>query len=198
MRSMSLASVLGFNHSRSSVLTGNQWTLSLDLERLTSQNGSADVVTCWPGRRALEFGAEHRSDSWSWPVVSFQAWSLTPHRLVIFAMPRARRFCLVWIAAFSIAAAERVKRINVDNMKIILSVVVLCLATAVASAQSAPAQDPILSENTVKVSDHVWAIMGWPNIGIVVGENVTLVVDTGLGPRNGAHGSESGEKNRAQ
>ena len=35
----------------------------------------------------------------------------------------------------------------------------------------------------MKVSDHVWAIMGWPNIGIVVGENVTLVVDTGLGPR---------------
>ena len=38
----------------------------------------------------------------------------------------------------------------------------------------------------MKVSDHVWAIMGWPNIGIVVGENATLVVDTGLGPRNGA------------
>ena len=58
--------------------------------------------------------------------------------------------------------------------------------TAVASAQNPPVQDPLLSENTVKVSDHVWAIMGWPNIGIVVGENATLVVDTGLGPRNGA------------
>ena len=52
--------------------------------------------------------------------------------------------------------------------------------------QNAPEQNPLLGENTVKVSDHVWAIMGWPNIGIVVGENATLVVDTGLGPRNGA------------
>jgi glyoxylase-like metal-dependent hydrolase (beta-lactamase superfamily II) len=70
--------------------------------------------------------------------------------------------------------------------KIILSLAAMCLVTAVACAQNAPVQDPLLSENTVKVSDHVWAIMGWPNIGIVVGENATLVVDTGLGPRNGA------------
>ena len=71
-------------------------------------------------------------------------------------------------------------------MKIIPSLVALCLVTAVASAQNVPVQDPLVSEKTVKVSDHVWAIMGWPNIGIVVGENATLVVDTGLGPRNGA------------
>jgi glyoxylase-like metal-dependent hydrolase (beta-lactamase superfamily II) len=93
---------------------------------------------------------------------------------------------LVWIAAFSIAAANRVKRIRVDNMKIILSVGALCLVTATASAQNVSTQDNLLSENTVKVSDHVWAIIGWPNIGIVVGETATLVVDTGLGPRNGA------------
>ena len=42
-----------------------------------------------------------------------------------------------------------------------------------------PEHDPLLGESTVKVSDYVWAIMGWPNIGIVVGENATLVVDTG-------------------
>jgi len=45
---------------------------------------------------------------------------------------------------------------------------------------------PILGEDTVKVSDHVWAIMGFPNIGIVVGSTAVLVIDTGLGPRNGA------------
>src|SRR6266542_5537536 len=45
---------------------------------------------------------------------------------------------------------------------------------------------PILGEETVKVSEHVWAIMGFPNIGIVVGSQATLVVDTGLGPANGA------------
>jgi glyoxylase-like metal-dependent hydrolase (beta-lactamase superfamily II) len=54
--------------------------------------------------------------------------------------------------------------------------------SAVAQGQ----QNPILGETTTRVSDHVWAIMGFPNIGIVVGSRATLVVDTGLGPRNGA------------
>jgi glyoxylase-like metal-dependent hydrolase (beta-lactamase superfamily II) len=45
---------------------------------------------------------------------------------------------------------------------------------------------PILPDNATKVSDHVWAIMGFPNVAIVVGDRATLVVDTGLGPRNGA------------
>ena len=58
----------------------------------------------------------------------------------------------------------------------------LLLTGAAASAQN----QPILGEDTVKVSEDVWAIMGFPNIGIVVGKNATLVVDTGLGPRNGA------------
>ena len=71
-------------------------------------------------------------------------------------------------------------------MKTIFSIMAIGLATATVSAQNVAPQDPLLSENTVKVSDHVWAIMGWPNIGIVVGEKATLVVDTGLGPRNGA------------
>src|ERR1700744_5959624 len=46
--------------------------------------------------------------------------------------------------------------------------------------------DPILGEATTKVSEHVWAIMGFPNVAIVVGSRATLVVDTGLGPKNGA------------
>ncbi len=45
---------------------------------------------------------------------------------------------------------------------------------------------PVLNEESVKISEHVWAIMGWPNIAIVVGNGATLVVDTGLGPSNGA------------
>jgi glyoxylase-like metal-dependent hydrolase (beta-lactamase superfamily II) len=60
---------------------------------------------------------------------------------------------------------------------------VVLLAATLASAQS---QSPILGEQTVRVSDHVWAIMGYPNIGIVIGTRGALVVDTGLGPRNGA------------
>jgi len=42
-------------------------------------------------------------------------------------------------------------------------------------------------ENAAKrVSDHVYAIVGFPNIAFVVGSRATLVVDTGMGPRNGA------------
>lgn len=39
---------------------------------------------------------------------------------------------------------------------------------------------------TRQLSPHVYAIYGNPNIGIVVGARATLVVDTGLGRRNGA------------
>jgi len=45
----------------------------------------------------------------------------------------------------------------------------------------------LLPENaTMRVSDHVYVIMGFPNVGVVVGSKATLVVDTGMGPRNGA------------
>ena len=62
------------------------------------------------------------------------------------------------------------------------------LATALLTAATACAQmsQPVLGETTAKVSEHVWAIMGFPNIGIVVGSRSVLVVDTGLGPKNGA------------
>jgi len=63
-----------------------------------------------------------------------------------------------------------------------LTLLPLAALAAVASAQN----QPVLGEDTVKISEHVWAIMGWPNIAIVVGNTATLVVDTGLGPRNGA------------
>src|SRR5579862_8839238 len=61
----------------------------------------------------------------------------------------------------------------------------LTLFSLTHSAAFAQAQ-VILGEDATKVSDHVWAIMGFPNIAIVVGTRGTLVVDTGLGPRNGA------------
>jgi glyoxylase-like metal-dependent hydrolase (beta-lactamase superfamily II) len=61
------------------------------------------------------------------------------------------------------------------------------LTLAVLAVSFLPAQNnPVLGEEPVKVSDHVWAIMGWPNVAIVVGSKATLVVDTGLGPANGA------------
>lgn len=63
-----------------------------------------------------------------------------------------------------------------------------------AAALNAPAQsrpDPLIKTgHTMPVSDHVFVILddnvGFvPNVGIVVGERGTLIVDTGLGERNG-------------
>jgi len=62
----------------------------------------------------------------------------------------------------------------------------LLLLEAFAVAVLAAQNQPVLGEDVVKVSDHVRAIMGWPNIAIIAGNRATLVVDTGLGPRNGA------------
>src|ERR1700722_9458458 len=59
-------------------------------------------------------------------------------------------------------------------------------ALSVAGAYAQQGANPLVGEDTTKISDHVWAIMGFPNIGIIVGTKATLVVDTGLGPRNGA------------
>jgi glyoxylase-like metal-dependent hydrolase (beta-lactamase superfamily II) len=65
------------------------------------------------------------------------------------------------------------------------------LLAAVAWGQN----QPLLPENSVtKVSDHVYAIQGWPNVGIIVGDRATLVVDTGMGPRNGATVAREAQK----
>ena len=61
-----------------------------------------------------------------------------------------------------------------------------------ASAQPAATAPPMIKRDaTMKVSDHVYVILddnvGFvPNVGIVVGDRATLIVDTGMGPDNGA------------
>ena len=73
-------------------------------------------------------------------------------------------------------------------MKILLTAVLLAGAFAV--AQTTP-PTPLVKENaTQKLSEHVYVIPdgnigGVPNVGIIVGSRAVLVVDTGLGPRNG-------------
>jgi glyoxylase-like metal-dependent hydrolase (beta-lactamase superfamily II) len=57
------------------------------------------------------------------------------------------------------------------------------LLPAIARAQL---KQPLLSEENVKrVSDHVSVMEGFPNVVYVIGSRATLVVDTGLGERNG-------------
>jgi glyoxylase-like metal-dependent hydrolase (beta-lactamase superfamily II) len=67
-------------------------------------------------------------------------------------------------------------------------VVAVASAFATAIAQTPPTPPPQgVPENSVtRVSEHVYAIVGNPNIGIVIGNRATLVVDTGLGARSGA------------
>ena len=70
-----------------------------------------------------------------------------------------------------------------------------CLLFAAAvtflAQQRGPAPDPIVREGaTVKIAEHTWAIPdnnvgGVPNVGIVVGSRATLVIDPGMGRRNG-------------
>jgi glyoxylase-like metal-dependent hydrolase (beta-lactamase superfamily II) len=75
---------------------------------------------------------------------------------------------------------------EIGAMRILLPLGLLCILAAAAHGQTDADRDRPLGEDVVKVSEHVWEIVGWPNIGIIVGQQATLVVDTGLGPRNGA------------
>jgi glyoxylase-like metal-dependent hydrolase (beta-lactamase superfamily II) len=77
-------------------------------------------------------------------------------------------------------------------IRIIVATALIALILPVAAAgQPAPPNPPLIREGaTVKLTDHVWAIPDFnvglvPNVGIVIGSRAILVVDTGLGPRNG-------------
>ena len=66
----------------------------------------------------------------------------------------------------------------------------LCLAAFLFCANSSQAQQArgshlLPTDAPTQISPHVWMIKGSPNIGIVVGSKATLVVDDGLGTRNG-------------
>jgi glyoxylase-like metal-dependent hydrolase (beta-lactamase superfamily II) len=73
----------------------------------------------------------------------------------------------------------------------LLAIALAALTVASLAAQRGPAPDPLVRENaTVKLADHTYVIPDGnvglvPNVGIVVGSRATLVIDPGLGRRNG-------------
>jgi glyoxylase-like metal-dependent hydrolase (beta-lactamase superfamily II) len=62
----------------------------------------------------------------------------------------------------------------------------LLAVPAASLAQQQPENIVLNEKDTKQLTPHVWALFGNPNIGIVVGSKGTLVVDTGLGRRNGS------------
>lgn len=82
-------------------------------------------------------------------------------------------------------------------MNVPRSMSALAAVLALSVAHAPPAQQPaapapmIKRGATMKISEHAYVILddnvGFvPNVGIVVGERATLIVDTGMGPDNGA------------
>jgi glyoxylase-like metal-dependent hydrolase (beta-lactamase superfamily II) len=70
--------------------------------------------------------------------------------------------------------------------------IAVLLVASPALARQAASPDPLVRDNaTARIAEHVHVIpdgnvQGVPNVGIVVGDHAALVVDTGLGARNGA------------
>lgn len=78
-----------------------------------------------------------------------------------------------------------------ESVKLIAAAAITGLLAADAAAQPDIAAPPLIKQGSLtKVSDHVYVILDddvsfVPNVGIVVGRRATLIVDTGLGERNG-------------
>jgi glyoxylase-like metal-dependent hydrolase (beta-lactamase superfamily II) len=75
---------------------------------------------------------------------------------------------------------------------LLLALVSSCLIDGGAAQPPAAGSPPMIKQDSArKVADHTFVILDdnigmVPNVGIVVGERATLIVDTGLGERNGA------------
>lgn len=73
----------------------------------------------------------------------------------------------------------------------LLSPLAIAFGAAIAAAAQGPPPDPMVKEGvTVKVAAHTYVILDGgvplvPNVGIIVGSRATLVIDPGLGRRNG-------------
>src|SRR5512146_180612 len=76
-------------------------------------------------------------------------------------------------------------------LKVIAAVVVASTAVLAQTPNALTPVPPLVREgDTQKISEHVYVIPDHsvqlvPNVGIIVGTRGKLVIDTGLGPRNG-------------
>ncbi len=66
------------------------------------------------------------------------------------------------------------------------SVFLIAAALLWAAPAFAQTEGAVLPETAEQVTPHIHLIHGFPNVAIITGSNGTLVVDTGLGPQNGA------------
>src|SRR2546423_3550243 len=74
-------------------------------------------------------------------------------------------------------------RAAMRNLSFLAAMAAICLCP---SAHGQAANNRLVSpDNLSQVSEHAWVIQGFPNVGIVVGKDATLVIDTGLGTKNG-------------
>ena len=76
-------------------------------------------------------------------------------------------------------------------MRLYVALALTLLAPQIAAAQTPPPAPHIKPEDRIQVSPHVHVIPDKSvplvtNIGIIVGDRAVLVVDTGMGPPNGA------------
>jgi glyoxylase-like metal-dependent hydrolase (beta-lactamase superfamily II) len=78
------------------------------------------------------------------------------------------------------------------SIRTVWAAALVALATAAGNAQIPSVPDPIVKAGaTTKISEHTWIIPDGnvplvPNVGIVVGTRGVLVIDPGLGRKNGA------------
>src|SRR5690349_15416420 len=102
---------------------------------------------------------------------------------------RRPRRCSIYDPLFTEVRAMRI-RVAVLRASVV-SAILGTMLSAGASAQRGPAPDPLVKEHaTVKLAPHTYAIPDGdvplvPNVGIIVGSRATLVIDPGLGRRNG-------------
>src|SRR5262245_41881773 len=108
-----------------------------------------------------------------------------------FRSPRGCQLGINFGAICSIENPQTPAKGKRGGMKSLSLALMLALTPMALCAQSGSVPDPLVKENaTVKLAPHTYAIPDGnvplvPNVGIVIGSRATLVIDPGLGRRNG-------------